>query len=1250
MQGLPEAREALEDRLKFLEDELLRSQPDYGPERTPHPPFKKIVPKTKEQVEEEMKVQRQKALFGTMLPQLPPRPEPVELPEVRDPRKKRKKRRSPQKEEKALYARAAAAAEAERPKEDPNALPLAPHFYSEAQERLFDKMIVEFDSEQSKEEYQSLVATYGEYLGGEEEDLWALWKRLGGVANWHKYLRPTQLTLLLSQEMNVKVRFRVEPDKLKYLEGLLVEEREAGAFFSNILPRLPKLEFVEIVDCPTKPFVMSILQKVRNPFPSLKGLYTIFVHWTADEVMLLLTKYCKHIEPGKMRIDPRTIQFTEQFTERNIIHLSNGLVSFVTPGNEIIEKALPLHKWSSSEHFQHTTEQNVPTCIQHATTLSPFRILCTHATFLCSNSSRSRRASSAKICHVLLVMKITCLAQPFFILLSPFFLNVLFFLIILFYFFFVVFVWCGLLLFLVSRLVISGVHCNVPRMKAALYRFRARSLSYLRERVPLHCNAFIETVVCYTKRQAEVAAESQISAHHRPISYSSIIKLLLDQHEIPEEVRILAFDPNVSNVETVVSVLRSNVDILVNQLQMCMETIQNLQMRIEILERDAVNNAANAAAVASANASPSGPGSPERFFWAGPQPNMQASPVLSSPASPGHPPVDERGNPIPMPFMGYVPPAVTNRQREEAILAMINGSSSPGATPTALGQVFPSGTPETMLFPKTMPQVTAVMPQGFQFNPSMTLFDPNLHMAGMGMMNPNQQNPNNNNNNNNNNNVQAIVLEPSRATNEMLEHVCMQPWIKELCLKGCKNISNFEALSRLRILWKLSLQGCSQFVDDSVLKLIAAHNKRLSRLNLCGCERVSDATPLAQLAYLFDLNLSGCQITNESLEAISNGCNQLSRLAINSCPLITSVSCIGKLKELKLLYCRYSDNIDPSGISDVLHAIGTNLLTLNVDGIKFRELDVHMPGPSAIKNLNFKDNTELTSLDWMLRDPALFPSLEMLDAEGCTNLHDLSNVSSLPALKTIRLSHTAVDNAVLADIASKTPSLTTLSLEGCDGVTDFSPLMMHSGLSKLCVDQQHLAARSTNGLANLQARRSLMSFQSICGRIDPCEVSRNNNDSNGEHRTQEPKTKKKNSSSTKCSLPWCSSSDEVNDCNSKVYHNTEMKLFIVMIMAIIYVEGQTRLLNSQFYNQTKKSIYQEAQPNEMRICFLLATALTNININPCTNRFGYASLEVRKAHLHPGTTTMGKVGSTEGAQPLSVENPAHGPLSYNIFI
>ncbi|KAG5468142.1 hypothetical protein LSCM1_02116 [Leishmania martiniquensis] len=319
----------------------------------------------------------------------------------------------------------------------------------------------------------------------------------------------------------------------------------------------------------------------------------------------------------------------------------------------------------------------------------------------------------------------------------------------------------------------------------------------------------------------------------------------------------------------------------------------------------------------------------------------------------------------------------------------------------------------------------------------------------------------------------AVTLDPLQSTTETLEQTCQQTKIRVLCLKGCKGITSLNAIARLQNLWLLNLQGCSPCVDDSAVRMIAMHNTRLSRLNLCGCDRVTDARPIAQLSLMFDLNLSGTMIGTASLDAIAHGCNQLSRLAINSCQQLTGVSSLRSLSELKLLYCRYSESIDPATIADVLAGIGQNLLTLNVDGIRFRQLDLsNLPHVTALKNFNCKDNTQLRDLNWMLGIPntaKAFESLEMLDAEGCESLASLgAHITSLKRLKTMRLTNTGINNEELARI-SACPALTAIHLEDCAGITNVECLAKASTLTKvvLSMRMQHEDIKA-NGVAALR--------------------------------------------------------------------------------------------------------------------------------------------------------------------------------------
>ncbi|CBZ30193.1 putative cysteine-leucine rich protein [Leishmania mexicana MHOM/GT/2001/U1103] len=396
------------------------------------------------------------------------------------------------------------------------------------------------------------------------------------------------------------------------------------------------------------------------------------------------------------------------------------------------------------------------------------------------------------------------------------------------------------------------------------------------------------------------------------------------------------------------------------------------------------------------------------------------------------------------------------------VIAGINNSNGagpgipfmPGAHEVSLASPMMAGPPAS----SSTKMSNALLQKAFGFS------DPAMNGAGGDGMNANMSN------------LQrscAVTLDPLQSTNEKLEQTCQQTKIRVLCLKGCKGITSLAPISRLQNLWLLNLQGCSPCVDDSAVRMIATHNTRLSRLNLCGCDRVTDAQSLAQLSLMFDLNLSGTMIGTASLEAISHGCSQLSRLAINSCQQLTDVSSLKNLSELKLLYCRYSENIDPATIANVLAGIGQNLLTLNVDGIRFRQLDLsNLPHVTALKNFNCKDNTQLRDLDWLLSIPnatKAFESLEMLDVEGCESLASLGmHITSLKRLKTLRLTNTGITNAELSRI-SACPALSVVHLEDCAGITSVDSLANVPSLTKVVLSMRmQYEDTKANGIAALR--------------------------------------------------------------------------------------------------------------------------------------------------------------------------------------
>lgn len=145
----------------------------------------------------------------------------------------------------------------------------------ETREKLQDMQWVEFDSDESLHEYDRLFSIYGHYLGSGAAKLLAFWMSIGGAKGWQNCLRPSQLRLLLSREKTTELMYRVSEERLPVRGGVLIPEEEVTSFFSNVLPRLPNLEYLALYECNVVPFDWDVIGQVRlhyQPFPSLKGL------------------------------------------------------------------------------------------------------------------------------------------------------------------------------------------------------------------------------------------------------------------------------------------------------------------------------------------------------------------------------------------------------------------------------------------------------------------------------------------------------------------------------------------------------------------------------------------------------------------------------------------------------------------------------------------------------------------------------------------------------------------------------------------------------------------------------------------------------------------------------------------------------------------------------------------------------------------------------------------------------------------
>ncbi|KAK2570091.1 F-box/LRR-repeat protein 20 [Acropora cervicornis] len=115
----------------------------------------------------------------------------------------------------------------------------------------------------------------------------------------------------------------------------------------------------------------------------------------------------------------------------------------------------------------------------------------------------------------------------------------------------------------------------------------------------------------------------------------------------------------------------------------------------------------------------------------------------------------------------------------------------------------------------------------------------------------------------------------------------------------------------------LSLKGCKS-VGDTALRIFAQQCKNIEELCLEGCKRISDSKGCTKLEYL---NVSWCtQISSQGLKLLAQGCQNLLAFIAEGCSLITdegiyhlTKSCV-RLRTIKLKTC---ENIKDGAIKAI---------------------------------------------------------------------------------------------------------------------------------------------------------------------------------------------------------------------------------------------------------------------------------------------------------------------------------------------
>lgn len=194
----------------------------------------------------------------------------------------------------------------------------------------YEKEWMDLDSERSEREYKRLFKLYKMYLGRGEEGLINLWRELGGSVYWRTKLRPSQLTLLLSREVKSHtLRFRVGRDPLRMSAGdlLPIDPKEIISFCSFLLPRLPCLRHLMIIDAPVWPFDFKVLDRTSYCFPELQYLHLPLVRCTAEEVIGVVQRIPTLVRGDGVWVDEAFFEMGNDLSSREFKRAVRGRVT-----------------------------------------------------------------------------------------------------------------------------------------------------------------------------------------------------------------------------------------------------------------------------------------------------------------------------------------------------------------------------------------------------------------------------------------------------------------------------------------------------------------------------------------------------------------------------------------------------------------------------------------------------------------------------------------------------------------------------------------------------------------------------------------------------------------------------------------------------------------------------------------------------------------------------------------------------------